>query len=371
MLCNFIQYFSFFLLFFLFAYLFSSVYHTEWKGCGIKMSSKNRDYFFDNYKALLIVLVVVGHFIEPCYHNNAVLEGMKWFIFSFHMPAFVFISGYFSRKPASFGKLVQKLVIPYFIYELLYYFLYIFIIHKDTGLYFNRPKFSLWYIMALFFWRMITPYLTRLKGHMFLAVLTGLLVGTTELGNFFSIPRILVFFPFFLAGYHFKREWFETIRENVGKLLLLLTGILAGGLTFVSVFHIHMTPKIFYGRYSYLDMETSDPAGIIVRLTCYGISFLAIFLISVCIPRTRKRYSLLGQRTMPIYLFHGLVYSILKETPLLESVTSLWQGGLLIVFCVMLCWILAQDIPNQFVTLISSVPIYRISLPPLSINKKI
>lgn len=27
----------------------------------------------------------------------------------------------------------------------------------------------------------------------------------TELDNFFSIPRILVFFPFFLAGYHFER----------------------------------------------------------------------------------------------------------------------------------------------------------------------
>lgn len=96
------------------------------------MSTKNRDYFFDNYKALLIVLVVVGHFIEPCYDNNVFLSGLKWMIFSFHMPAFIFISGYFSKREIRFGKLVQKLVIPYFVYELIYYFLYVFIIHKET-----------------------------------------------------------------------------------------------------------------------------------------------------------------------------------------------------------------------------------------------
>lgn len=97
------------------------------------MSTKNRDYFFDNYKALLIVLVVVGHFIEPCYDNNVFLSGLKWMIFSFHMPAFIFISGYFSKREIRFGKLVQKLVIPYFVYELIYYFLYVFIIHKENG----------------------------------------------------------------------------------------------------------------------------------------------------------------------------------------------------------------------------------------------
>ena len=59
-------------------------------------AAKQRDYLFDNYKALLIVLVVMGHFIEPCYRNNEFLYTLKWLIVSFHMPAFIFISGYFS-----------------------------------------------------------------------------------------------------------------------------------------------------------------------------------------------------------------------------------------------------------------------------------
>lgn len=59
---------------------------------------KERDYLFDNYKVFLIFLVVIGHFIEPSYTNNEFLYTLKWFIFSFHMPAFIFISGYFSKR---------------------------------------------------------------------------------------------------------------------------------------------------------------------------------------------------------------------------------------------------------------------------------
>ena len=174
------------------------------------MSTKSRNYFLDNYKALLIVLVVAGHFIEPCSDNHPILQSLKWVIFSFHMPAFIFISGYFSKKKMSFEKLVQKLVIPYLVYEMIYYLLYVFVIHKDTGLYLNRPKFSLWYLMALFFWRIATPYIRKIPGNIFIAITAGLLIGFTQLGNFFSIPRTLFFYPFFLAGYYFQEDWFET-----------------------------------------------------------------------------------------------------------------------------------------------------------------
>lgn len=82
---------------------------------------KNRDYLFDNYKTLLILLVVIGHFIEPCYDNNWLLTGLKWLIVSFHMPAFIFISGYFSKKDLPITLLIKKLLIPYVVYEVIYY----------------------------------------------------------------------------------------------------------------------------------------------------------------------------------------------------------------------------------------------------------
>ena len=58
---------------------------------------KERDYFFDNLKAVLIFLVVLGHFLLPI-HGKSVLVIIKRLIYVFHMPLFVFVSGYFSKK---------------------------------------------------------------------------------------------------------------------------------------------------------------------------------------------------------------------------------------------------------------------------------
>ena len=321
------------------------------------MSTKSRNYFLDNYKSFLILLVVIGHFIEPCYTNNLFLTILKWVIFSFHMTAFIFISGYFSKRDMGLEKLIQKLVIPYFIFELLYYFLYVFVIHKETGLYFNRPKFSLWYLMSLFFWRIATPYLKRIPGNLFIAITGGLLIGFTQLGNFFSIPRTLFFYPFFLAGYYFQENWFDTVRRHWKAFTIGLAaapGLLGGWVLFTGQ---ELTPFIFYGRYSYADMGLTNGVGLLVRLVCYGISFLAIFAVCAIIPRKKHFYSILGVRTMSIYLFHGLVYSILKDGHVLEKVNTPLETVLLLGFCILLTFVLASSLPYRFVAWISSFPI--------------
>ena len=76
---------------------------------------QQREYLFDNYKVLLIILVVIGHFIEPCYDQNSFLYELKWGIVAFHMPAFIFISGYFSKRIPSIKKLYRD-----WLYRILY-----------------------------------------------------------------------------------------------------------------------------------------------------------------------------------------------------------------------------------------------------------
>ncbi|MBP3851842.1 MAG: acyltransferase family protein, partial [Erysipelotrichaceae bacterium] len=54
-----------------------------------------RDYYFDNLKAVLIFLVILGHFLLPI--ETGPLCILKRWIYSFHMPLFIFVSGYFSK----------------------------------------------------------------------------------------------------------------------------------------------------------------------------------------------------------------------------------------------------------------------------------
>ncbi|MGT2357153.1 acyltransferase family protein [Staphylococcus aureus] len=61
-------------------------------------SLKERDYFFDNARAILILLVVFGHMLQPYTSGDKYLSALYLVIYSFHMPTFLFISGYFAKN---------------------------------------------------------------------------------------------------------------------------------------------------------------------------------------------------------------------------------------------------------------------------------
>lgn len=74
---------------------------------------KERNYLFDNLKFLLIVLVVFGHSLEEISLAQDYAIIRAW-IYSFHMPAFVFISGYFSKSVRrGEGARKQLLIVQY------------------------------------------------------------------------------------------------------------------------------------------------------------------------------------------------------------------------------------------------------------------
>lgn len=323
------------------------------------MEQKQRDYLFDNYKVLLIVLVVLGHFIEVGVEEIPFLNWLKWFIFSFHMPAFIFISGYFSRKQHKLTDLVRKLLVPYLIFEVLYYILYVFIIQKDTELYLLYPKFSLWYLMALFVWKWITPWVKKMPGHMVATVIAGLLVGASSLDdNFLTLPRMITFYPFFLMGFHFPRDWFsgfsaKTYRWFAGGVFVIMTILLVWVAS-----DSPLSPKIFYGRYDYEYLDLTIPQGIAVRLGCYVVAAVMIMALGVILPQTKNIFSYLGERTMAIYLFHGLVYSVFKcgysyyaaMNPVVESIFLLGVSFLVV-------WLLSRKPFVDFTNFISDIHI--------------
>ena len=74
------------------------------------MEEKKRSFLWDNAKGLLIFLVVFGHFL---YGNTggAAATLVVTIIYSFHMPAFAFISGFFTKEKNDFRKYITAYVI--------------------------------------------------------------------------------------------------------------------------------------------------------------------------------------------------------------------------------------------------------------------
>lgn len=54
--------------------------------------------YFDNARALLIILVVLGHMSSEFIEHDELIADVYLFIYTFHMPAFILISGYFAKK---------------------------------------------------------------------------------------------------------------------------------------------------------------------------------------------------------------------------------------------------------------------------------
>ena len=65
---------------------------------------KQRDYTWDVLKLFLIVLVVLGHWLQKNYVNNTVNLVVYNIRGLFVIPLFVFVSGYFFRKKGNFLK---------------------------------------------------------------------------------------------------------------------------------------------------------------------------------------------------------------------------------------------------------------------------
>lgn len=70
------------------------------------MAVLERDYRIDGIKWLLIVLVTFGHVIEPAL-SNPIANKLYSIIYIFHMPLFVFISGYYANVKDK-EKLISK-----------------------------------------------------------------------------------------------------------------------------------------------------------------------------------------------------------------------------------------------------------------------
>ena len=73
---------------------------------------KNRIYRYDNAKFVLMFLVIAGHLLE-CFSGRFVSSIYRT-IYLFHMPAFIFLSGYFSSFHPK--KILCRLILPYAVF---------------------------------------------------------------------------------------------------------------------------------------------------------------------------------------------------------------------------------------------------------------
>lgn len=93
---------------------------------------KKRIVWIDMLRGFSILLIAYGHILVHCEN----LQGLKLYLYSFHVPIFFVISGLVSRIKADcsykefFIKKFKRVMIPYFVFAVLYLIPYIMLGEK-------------------------------------------------------------------------------------------------------------------------------------------------------------------------------------------------------------------------------------------------
>lgn len=109
----------------------------------------------DNFKCFLIICVVFGHLLEM--QEGMASECLYLAIYSFHMPLFVWVSGYFA-KPAD-RKSLKTLLLPYLVFQILYSLCAVYLWQTEDEIKLLEPYWLMWFLMALFIWKLLLPLL--------------------------------------------------------------------------------------------------------------------------------------------------------------------------------------------------------------------
>lgn len=306
------------------------------------MAITNNRHFIDNIKVVLIFLVVFGHLIERYIESSNILMAIYMFIYIFHMPLFIYISGYLSKNLNKNKKVFLKnLLIPYILLNIVWYTL-VYIYTGQVNLPIIYPGWTLWFLLSLFFWRVTLKYVVQIKYILPISFILGILVGFIPYGSILSFSRTIVFLPFFLLGYYTDIYKIKNI-FNKANFSICVLGILI--FIIISYFIVNkdiLNYKFLYGSYSYKELGMSIYRGMIYRILLYISSIMLSLFVVYIIPMSKTFFTHIGKSTLYVYVFHTyFVLFIFYLIPLWNK--SILTDFIIIISPLLITYILSRE----------------------------
>lgn len=304
---------------------------------------------WDNLKFFLIFLVVLGH-LSNQYFTNEMFGPMTLIIYTFHMPAFVFVSGLFSKRTIKSDQFPFNKMFVFFILYLItrvlnYASNIVFGIDLDFELLYCSNVS--WYMFAMALWYPITWAIRKIdsKYILIVSIIAACFIGYQKKDNdFLVIQRLITFFPFFYCGYLFNAEKIIKITKTIPARVFSLTYISA--FIAIAIVYFEETKWLYpllTARRSYFDLEMNSEWGALLRLAYYPINALLIFsIVSLC-PMRKTIFSSFGTRTIQIYVLHRPILFLMENFGLFLIIEQLGDGwewiaiALIVVLVLLLC----------------------------------
>gem|GEM_PF-5132648 len=310
-----------------------------------------RNNHLDNLKGLLIFLVVFEHVIRMLLNSlnmpaAIIFEPVSLLINAFHMPLFIFISGYLLKSAMRRGGkfALQKSLRYLLLYLFLFLILYVLSLLESSNnqaLNIFYPPLHSWYLLVFVIWipvlyiiRKLHPAITLSAAFLLAVIFTcfSSLMGNMYIsfaGTFLSLERLIIWFPFFLAGFHLPEAWLHKLMNSRLRwhsliIAVVILGILAGAELLKPGFFYSLTPQ--------------QHMPVPLFLIYFASTALLAFAVALIAPMRRVPVlEDIGRRTLQIYFWH-FPFIMVSELidPELRLVKMLGAWGSLALFSVVL-----------------------------------
>lgn len=211
------------------------------------INKDNRIEYIDYIKAFACFLVVLGHLIQSLQKSGIdqyrnITTFINWFIYLFHMPLFMCMSGFlYTKNKKRFTwseyrkfeiKKIINLIIPYITFYLLSVFINMMMAKsvntvrgvKDILNMFNNPIAPYWFLYALLSIFIVIPIMERICKDKYTIVFSILVVmkiiGIFIHTNIYFIDSIMNYAIYFYLGCFFNKR--KNINKNIINVILAI-----------------------------------------------------------------------------------------------------------------------------------------------------
>lgn len=287
------------------------------------MNKNNEDrlVWVDSLKGILMLLVVLGHSIQFIL-GDACSDNYLWnLIYSFHMPAFIAVSGFVCYKPKYYSgkgskdfifRRLKQLIVPFILWSLLRILANPPYSIMDIVSVFLHPDGGYWFLWVLFIITMIFYLVdwisekTKVKQEYIVITTSLVLMLVMLVTNFrlFGYQFISYYFLFYIIGYYFNKynQYFPK------KIWFIFVGILVWFIT-ASFWNMHELP-FFFKDITFIPKQVMQYA---YRFFVAVIAIITIFTLSSKILNVNFKINnfllIFGKLSLGIYTSHIIIMS--------------------------------------------------------------
>lgn len=314
---------------------------------------KQRIYRYDNVKAFLIFLVVLGHMTTDYVSDSQLVRWTTLWIYSFHMPAFIFLSGlvhkqYITEERAAAGikgetRMRLDKVLGFFLCG---YTLKVFLQFTRTLMgqnplwhWIEEPGIP-WYLFVMAEFELLFYLMRRIdskvKPQLMIAgafALSAVIGYFPAVGDAFCLSRMINFLPIYMIGYYLDMRKFNEFLSKkpyraAGTAVMIVTLIVCRMLPWGG----YSLRKWFTGRRSYEFLSdffggAAISYGWLIRLGIWAVAILITLAVIAAIPDKDFGFiTTIGSRTLNVYFWHRPVCYLFRNWEVLPRLFVLFGG---------------------------------------------